>query len=351
MGPAACVALALVALCSRASNGLAVTGGAAPTLIAPVCSRHSGGAFPTLFLLGARKSGTTSLIKDMHSTMPLLMPTIPQSRKGVDPILMEKELHFFDHGAQVDEGPARLSSYYPSCAEVMAAHQVPAEATPAYFSATRGNHQGQDPWDRADRFYAAEATDADRDRLVFVVIVRDPIHRYVSNYDHFCVREKQHRKECKASVLETVEWSVKRTRKHCDTAQLEAAQRSCFADLDFLKAGVYWLGLAGWARRFPRSQIIVTTFDHYLRDPNSVLQAVGKAIGAVPKRLDQPSHVNEAAHHADSRWETPEMRNASRLLAEFYAPHDKRFFELLETLQSPDQVHRLTFVGSPGKYS
>ena len=63
------------------------------------------------FLLGAQKSGTSSLVKDlMNSIAGLRAPKIPP-RFRRDPVYMKKEVHFFDSEERYAKGP----KLYASC--------------------------------------------------------------------------------------------------------------------------------------------------------------------------------------------------------------------------------------------
>jgi hypothetical protein len=158
--------------------------------ISSVCNHSNGRAFPTVFVLGAQKSGSTTLMTDMVQAMPkLLSPVIHRN----DPSFYHKELHFFDKRARYDKGSHLLASYYPSCSEVRDAGLVPIDGTPDYFGsqglpAYVGDWERGDlePWERALEFYSQEVDMEDHRLLTFVIILRDPTARFVSAFHHMC---------------------------------------------------------------------------------------------------------------------------------------------------------------------
>jgi len=205
-----------------------------------------------------------------------------------------------------------------------------------------------DPWDLADKFYTAEKVpDHERDNLVFIIIVRDPVHRFISAYNHFCVRESDtfgSKPTCQLGLLDAARQAV--TEVKCNSTMY--IQWQCFHDL--LKKGVYWIPLEGWIERFPKAKFIVTTFQHYLEDPNSVLRAIGGAAGVAYTSLRRVNHANVAGLSSKAqKKELTDMEELSKLLGDFYQRHDARFWEVLNKYRR-SKIHHVTFLGEEGHY-
>ena len=220
------------------------------------------------------------------------------------------------------------------------------QATPNYFSSE--GKEGGDPWVVADKFYTAEKVpESERDNVVFIITVRDPVHRFISAYNHFCIRDKGEwgGKGDTANVF-CQSGLLKAARKAVNTIECNSTmyiQWQCFQDV--LKKGVYWIPLEGWIERFPKSKFIVTTFDHYLEDPDSVIQAIGGAAGIAHSPVKRASHANTRKKFDPDE----EEEELLRLLGAYYRRHDQRFWELLHKYRS-SSIHRLTYIGPEGTY-
>jgi hypothetical protein len=156
------------------------------------CSK-SGLALPTLFVLGVQKCGTTALMYNLNEAVPsLLMPTIPPGNPNNDPEYFAKELHFFDIDRRFEQGASLLGSYFPTCDSVRSQGKIPMDGTPDYFISKGGYDTGNgiqaQPWERAHEFFRTEVGTDGAKGLTFVVVVRDPSSRYISAFNHFCIR-------------------------------------------------------------------------------------------------------------------------------------------------------------------
>jgi len=106
------------------------------TTVTSVCSNDGRLAIPTLFVLGAQKSGSSALYYDMVGAMPsLLKPVQPATQEGNNTWrgTGSKEMHFFDMQDRYEKGAKLYSSYFPPCSEVRAAGSIPLDGTPDYF--------------------------------------------------------------------------------------------------------------------------------------------------------------------------------------------------------------------------
>merc|ERR1719443_1891682 len=76
----------------------------------PFC--HKGRILPSLFLIGAQKSGTSTLWTDLTSDFKVK----PANHvDGTDPAYVNKEVHFFDRSDRYDRGSDFYLKHWPQC--------------------------------------------------------------------------------------------------------------------------------------------------------------------------------------------------------------------------------------------
>ena len=243
-----------------------------------VCNSR-GMAFPTLLLLGVQKCGSTSMFYGVKESIPAL---IGPTRHDDDPSYFSKEVHFFTDPERYAQGADLYGSYYGKCDDLRRQGIVPVEGTPNYFL-TNGPMMA-DPWVAAHKFFNAEiapATDGAKG-LTFVVIVRDPSSRYISAFNHFCIRHpiatmSEYCGGASLSPLDSVKKSV--DDPLCNFSADVLSMDGCASYM--LKGGIFWVPLTGWVELFPDARFIITTFSHYTKDPHSVHAEIGSALGGV----------------------------------------------------------------------
>ena len=123
-------------------------------------SKHTG-TLPTIFIIGSQKGGSSSLYE--------LMVEHPQICRG-----LHKELHYFDHLNNYAEGTEfyRLLFQNPKCDGIVGAHFV--DATPIIHDLST--------WKRIYETYSGSKNV--RDNLKFIVLLREPVSRDYSWYQH-----------------------------------------------------------------------------------------------------------------------------------------------------------------------
>lgn len=123
--------------------------------------RRQGGTLPTVFIIGSQKGGSSSLYE--------LMVEHPQICRGI-----RKEVHFFDHLENYAQGTGFYRQLYqdPKCDNVVGAHFV--DGTPIlHYPST---------WQRIYDTYSESPIY--RDNLKFIVLLREPVSRDYSWYQH-----------------------------------------------------------------------------------------------------------------------------------------------------------------------
>lgn len=195
---------------------------------------------PTFYLIGAAKSGTTTLAQHLRGHPDLFL---------TDP----KEPNFFADDAQYGEGLMRyLERYYGSAAGFAAR----GEATPGYF------HRGGEV---APRIAALHPEAPPR----LILLLRHPITRSYSHYRH------RHR---------TAE----------ESASFEEAMRRDGSV--YFSDSLYGAQLAPWIETFGREALLILRLEELAEDPAPVLAQVWTHLGlAAPQAAAEALHANVAA--------------------------------------------------------
>lgn len=196
---------------------------------------------PNLFIVGAMKSGTTSLYKGLASHPKIFMSAIKESRYFVDK-------------AQWLRGPGRYLKLFAK------AHNESylGEASPAYTIL---------PWSKgvAKRIFQFNSL------AKIIYIMRDPFDRIVSHYRHYLDRGEETR------VLS------------------EAVRQSC----EFLILSYYAYQLKPYLESFPRDAVYIDTFESMKESPISFYKRLFLWLGVDADFI--PPDINKRFHLSGSR--------------------------------------------------
>jgi hypothetical protein len=167
---------------------------------------------PNFFILGAPKCGTTSLAKYCALNPEIYVPAV-------------KEIGFFNNPERYALGDAYLKEHYINGSKTI----WRCDGTPTYFA----SHRVVIP--ALVHFYA------DPRKLKFVVILRDPIDRFISHYLHNFHRRSETRdiNEVAISELELIR------------------QGAGIEELEYLGPGFYDRLMTAWLNHFDASQFLV----------------------------------------------------------------------------------------------
>ena len=209
--------------------------------VRPVLNRATSAlrALPDYLIIGAQKSGTTSLYRYL-----LHHPDVVPAR--------QKEVHFFDR--QFDRGPGHYRSFFPLRATLapipgVRSRRITGEASPSYLV---------DP-PVAERA-AALVPDA---RLI--AVLRDPVERAYSHYRHK-VRNS----------LETLPFAealdAEADRLAGNVPGVGPAE--ALEHFSYVTRGLYAAQLERWLAVFPREHLLVLDSQDLFVDPERVYQRV-----------------------------------------------------------------------------
>ncbi len=248
---------------------------------------------PTFLVIGAQKSGTTSLHRYLVEHPAVLCAT-------------PKELHFFN--VEYHQGHAWYLAHFPFRTRAFALRRRygvrPAigEVTPAYLFHPRV----------PERVYAFDP------RLKLVAVLRDPVERAYSQYQ-MQVRKRDETLSFEAALdLEEVELPLELERIRDDPRYVSpnGLRRS------YVARGRYAEQIERWLHFFPREQLLVLTSEELLRDPAEVMSQVAAFLGVPDLRADRYP-LQSAGSYDSMATETRER------LARTFEPHNRRLQELL----------------------
>jgi hypothetical protein len=233
-------------------------------------SGASGG--PTWVGIGAQRSGTT-----WFTDLLIRHPEVSLGRDG------RKELHFFNRFLirPWSEDEARAYRGLFEGAE----GRLPGEFTPFYL---RG------------LWIPSLARQACGAEVVLVVLLRDPVERFVS----------------------AISWYTREVEPPAEPGELARWAREKGADA--LWAGMYATQLAAWASHFARDRLIVQQYEAAARDPAAAAGRVWSALGVQPVDLGEVSTPSATATPPDERWSDERLPGLRDLLRGVYEPEVAR---------------------------
>ena len=248
---------------------------------------------PDYLVLGAQRSGTTSLHHDL------------EAHPAVAPVAT-KEVHFFDLDWRL--GEAHYRSHFPTrrrMERLQARHGTAStgEASPYYLLHPHAPGRA-----------AGLLPDA---RLI--VILREPVERAHSQYRHErslgtedCPRFEQ------ALAREDERLAGELERMAADPLHDSFALQHHA----YFARGLYAGQLRAWWRHFPRERTLVLTTDEWQAEPGATYDRVLSFLGLPAWRPPSFAHLNATRRSQID----PALR---RRLAEAYAPHVRELEELL----------------------
>jgi len=244
---------------------------------------------PQFVIAGAQKAGTTSLF-DYLSGHPQCAPSLV------------KEVHFFDdHYAR---GERFYRMHFPTAAATSrSAGSLAFESSPYYMFDPRV------PARMREMLPAA--------KIVF--LLRDPVSRAYSHYQHSVRRGREPMSFEAAIEHEPERLAGEHERMLAEPDYNSAAHRN----FSYLARGIYADQLPGWTALFPREQLLVIQAERMFRQPREVFGEVLEFL-----ELDKWLPPRFAASNS-GRYKTGMAPRTADRLARYFAPHNKRLFELL----------------------
>jgi hypothetical protein len=241
---------------------------------------------PSFIIIGAMKSGTTSLYKYLTEH-----PRIGHN--------FTKEVHFFDYGFH--NGVDWYKTFFPLCQPDL----IAGEASPDYF-------------------YYPHAP-----RRVFelipsvklIVVLRNPVDRALSHYNHILQRRE---------VPEPLSFedaiNIEGERLNGEMKKMlenESYYSHNYLYYSYLTRGIYIDQLKNWLRFFPREQILVLKSEDLFTNPQAFYDLVLEFLGLPGWQLKEYKNANKRIYS--------KMNSATRSdLINYFKPHNQRLYRCLD---------------------
>jgi len=228
--------------------------------------------FPDFMIIGASRSGTSSLFLNLCQHPQILKPSY-------------KEPHYFDN--HIAKGDAWYFGMFPTTNRI----QLTFEATPNYL------YHANAP-ERISDFEKRHALE-----LRFIVMLRNPINR---TWSHFC--------HCKNRVnAHKLEVAISKSRRQ-----------------PFVAKSVYIDQIERWQKHFDRSKFLFIRSEDFYRDSRGVCRAIFRWLGVDEIVLSKIKYYDpwKPNNFKKTKYKQcpPELR---RRLADFFEPHNRRLYDFM----------------------
>ena len=261
-----------------------------------------GRVLPDFIVIGAAKSGTTSLYGAL-ADHPFVVPCTT-----ADPHFQNtKEIHFFSSGFQRGEDWYR--SHFPlesARREFAAEHGRPfltGEASPSYISS----------------YWAAGRIRKLLPDVRLLAVLRNPVDRA---YSQFQMSRRQGLEPLQRFEEAT---AAEEERLRPEVARLSADPRYNSPDFgawSYVARSRYAEQLERWLELFPREQLLFLKAEDLFADPETALASTYDYLGLPQHRADGAPRLNSAQYEAIP----PELRAQ---YTEYFRPHNERLYELI----------------------
>jgi Sulfotransferase domain len=253
-------------------------------------------ALPDFVVIGAQKSGTTSLYRYL-----IAHPSIVGAAR--------KEVHYFDlnHRRGVDwyrsnfpprRGLERLTSR-------LGRRALTGEASPYYLFHPHVPERMHELLPDAS----------------LIVLLRDPVERAISHHNH----EVQDGFET-LPFEEAIAAEERRLPRSPDVLAADYESPAAFSHLhhSYLSRGRYAEQLETWFERYPRDRFLITDSRVLFDDPPATVARIFAFLGL-------PRHELAGYDNLTSRSKSDVAPEVRRRLYDYFAPHNQRLYELLGT--------------------
>jgi hypothetical protein len=262
-----------------------------------------GRLLPDFIIIGAAKSGTTSLYGSLNDH-PFVVPCVTKS----DHFVNTKEVHFFDYNFQ--RGQDWYRSHFPlerGRVEFVREHGRPfltGEASPSYIS----------------HLWAPRRIRQMLPNVKLIAVLRNPADRAYSQF-------QMSRRE----GVETLESFEEATAQEEDRLRPEVVRMAAdprynswnFGCWSYLARSRYGEQLERWLELFRRDQFLFLKAEDLFMQPQPMLDTVHEFLGLPFSRPDEVPRLNTAEHYETM---LPETRAR---LVEYFRPHNERLYELV----------------------
>lgn len=248
---------------------------------------------PDFILIGAQRSGTTSLFNYL-SQHPEIHPSFP------------KEIHYFSN--HYHKGEIWYRSHFPLRINIRKStyhykrNFITGEATPYYLI-----HP-----------CAAERTSKCVPDVQLIVLLRNPVDRAYSHYHH--------QVKMGTEILpfkEAINMEDMRISGEIEKTKNDEKYRSLnLQNYSYLYRGIYFHHLQTWLRFFDREQLLILESEQFFNNPSRIIEQVYEFLGVSGYKLNGFRKY----HHAQYPPMEPSLR---KMLTDYFSPYNKQLFDYL----------------------
>lgn len=251
-------------------------------------------AFPDFIIIGAQRSGTTSLYNYL-----LQHPNIETPKR-------RKELHFFD--LFYSKGFNWYKSYFPLkiykflSLLLFRKKIISGEASPYYLLYP----------------HAPKRVHAIVPKIKILILLRNPVDRAYSHYHH----EKRRKTET-LEFNQAVETEEERISSEYKKILSNGNYHSkVFRNHSYLKRGIYVDQIKRWEHYFPKEQIMIIKSEDLFENPKKILNEVFQFIGVKNYELNEYKIYYQG--------QKPEIKpEINDYLKSYFAPYNKKLYQYL----------------------
>ena len=241
-------------------------------------------ASPDFIIVGTQKGGTSSLYSYIIQH--------PQIRPATAPYLAG-EVNYFN--ASYHRGPSWYRSHFPLVLFSKDRKWITGEKSPNYMT-------NPDVFDRIYKFSP---------NIKLIVLLRNPVERAIS---HYCMMRKVGVETI--SIGDALEQEEERIGS--DYSSLT------YRSYSYQKRGIYVEQMERCFKRFPRDQVMIIKSEDLFTKPYEILKDVFVYLG-----VDQNYRPPDICPKNAGSYNRSEFSAAYKKLLDYYAPHNKRLYDLL----------------------
>lgn len=201
---------------------------------------------PDFLIIGAQRAGTTSLYRYLTRHPAVL------------PVVLTKGVHYFD--AAFDKGLSWYQAHFPLSAHArLLAHRLGVRIRTG----------------EASPYYVFHPLVAERVAEVLpdvrlILLLRDPVERAYSHYQHEVSRGFEHLPLAEALEAEEGRLAGERERMIADPAY----QSFAYQHHSYVSRGMYLEQILRWHELFPRNQLLILISEEFFADPTGTMERV-----------------------------------------------------------------------------
>jgi sulfotransferase family protein len=243
---------------------------------------------PSALIIGAQRSGTTSLFNYLVQHPDVLPP-------------LGKEIHYFDF--YYTRGVRYYRGRFPYRHRLRRG-AITLDATPYYLAHPLVPER------------AAQLLPG----VKLIAVLRNPVDRALSHYQH----EIRGGREA-LSFAEAIDQEPERLAGEEERLRKEPEYYSWnHHRYSYTRRGLYLEQLRRWVQHFPRSQLLVLQSERLFRDPAGTMAAVHRFLGLRDYRLDRYEDTYQRGNYTRAMPEELQSR-----LAAYFEPHNRELFRWL----------------------